>query len=96
MPTIHFPPDKRPLSRVKIMLIMLWQCESPEVPPTERGNPHGCTLHDIRESCGFPENGSFEEWYEWVKTISEQDAEFYYKQHEECRMCPTRLNHIKT
>ncbi len=71
----------------KIMLLGLWKCNF----DTKNENPTNCILHHKRISLGFPANGSYRDWYEWVMSLSDEQAETIYGEHMYCSKCKESL-----
>jgi hypothetical protein len=69
------------LSPAKLMLLGLYTC------PVNKNNPIECQLFTLRNKFGYPEDSSYASWYEWVRGLSDKEAEDIYLQHKECLQC---------
>jgi hypothetical protein len=67
------------------MLLGLWKCTFDDT------NPESCHLYHTRLKLGFPERGDYHDWYLWVKSLSDKEAEDIYEKHMVCLTCKKKV-----
>lgn len=50
-------------------------------------NPKDCQFYHFRKNLGFPDEGDYKTWFEWVLLLSDQEAEEIYSKHLKCDRC---------
>jgi len=70
------------LSYPKIMLLGMYSCNY-----DQSKNPKNCQLYAFSRNLGFPDDGDYKTWYEWVLLLSDKEAEEIYGNHLRCDRC---------